>query len=390
MIKLVISQFFASLSHISAGTAYVFSLYGTQLQKTLKTSQTQTSFIAGCGNAGVFLCGPLFGILCDRFPNSQFLFHLFGGLMIAAGYYLISLAAQKAITVHYLLIAAFYFLIGAGSSSVYHSALSTNYRNWPQRYRSVAVGLTVSWFGLSAFIFTFIANTWFMKESGKSLFVESFLKPTKILKVDSFLQLVAGVCLVSNIVTAIFFKRYSDRELGTEEERQPLLHANVNRLPPPPTLTILPPEAGFDDYQEEQEEYHTPMDETPHILEIPQDQVLHSEIEAQDAIELQDISCFHSYDAYLLGYSMCVLAGAGLMWINHIGVIIISLADGDSNDPLVQSIQTYHVGLLSILSFTARIGFGILADYLYSVAGVLHTITLRFQRHFGQSSVQFQ
>jgi MFS family permease len=372
MIKLITSQFFASLSHISAGTAYVFSLYGTQLQRILKTSQTQTSFIAGCGNAGIFLCGPLFGILCDRYPKAQFLFHLFGGLMIAAGYYTISLTAQKLITVHYLLIAFIYFLIGAGSSSVYHSALSTNYRNWPQKYRSVAVGLTVSFFGLSAFIFTFIAKTWFMTDIGKPLY--TLTKPTKILKVDSFLQLIAAVCLAINILTAIFFKRYTNLEQSSDEERQPLLQPSIAR-PPPPVLNILPPEAGFDDYQEEQEEYHTPLDATPVVFEASLEQVWQDQTEGSEAIELQDISCFHSYDAYLLGYSMCVLAGAGLMWINHIGVIIISLAEGDARDPLIQSIQTYHVGVLSLLSFTSRIGFGILADYLYSIAGVTLLIT---------------
>jgi hypothetical protein len=55
------------------------------------------------------------------------------------------------------------FMITA-SSAVYHSALATNYRNWPHQYRSVAVGLTVSWFGLSAFIFTKIGSAWFMNE----------------------------------------------------------------------------------------------------------------------------------------------------------------------------------------------------------------------------------
>jgi 3-methyladenine DNA glycosylase Mpg len=61
MMKLFKSQISASLVMISAGTAYVFSMYGTQLQDLLNFTPTEIAFAAACCNAGNYLGGPAVG-----------------------------------------------------------------------------------------------------------------------------------------------------------------------------------------------------------------------------------------------------------------------------------------------------------------------------------------
>jgi hypothetical protein len=51
----------ASVNMLSAGTIYLFSLYGPQLAEMLEFSASQTAFIATCGNYGIYLSGPFWG-----------------------------------------------------------------------------------------------------------------------------------------------------------------------------------------------------------------------------------------------------------------------------------------------------------------------------------------
>lgn len=150
----MVSQIAASLVMLSAGTSYLFSMYGTQLSSILGFHQTQIAFIAASLNAGNYLSGPLVGHFVDHYPSQTSLFFLFGGSAIFAGYLSIGLVVIHEIDLHYLIIAALFFMIGMGTASSYHCSLATNYRNWPKEYGSLAVGFTVSFFGLSAFIFT--------------------------------------------------------------------------------------------------------------------------------------------------------------------------------------------------------------------------------------------
>ena len=73
ILQIAISQVLASLAMISAGTNYVFSLYGPQLSQILSFNQSQTSLIAMSGNFGVFLMGPVFGGIFNYSCHGSFI-----------------------------------------------------------------------------------------------------------------------------------------------------------------------------------------------------------------------------------------------------------------------------------------------------------------------------
>ncbi|KAJ3274791.1 hypothetical protein HDV01_001994 [Terramyces sp. JEL0728] len=262
-LQLAISQISASAVSVSAGTAYVFSLYGPQLAEKLQLGQSEVAFIASCSNLGNYFSGPIAGCAC------------------------------------------------------YQTSLVTNYANWPAHYRSIAIGMTVSFFGLSAFIFAFIGS--------------NFFAFNKILLVSDFLTFLGTLCMIINLFAMVLLKPLPVE--ASEEEIQPLL--NDGDLETEYTT-------------EEYEQYASPVIEDE--LDI--------EVEPSIGIELEEISCFRSMNAYFLALNMLFVVGVGLMYTNNVGAI-----DGmTSKDPATQALQKSHVSILSLTSFSARIATGFLAD----------------------------
>jgi hypothetical protein len=245
--------------------------------------------------------------LVDLYPSKSRIFFLFGGLGISVGYVGTSLVLDKILTFNYLFLSGLFLLIGFGSASTYHCSLATNYRNWPEQYRSVAVGLTVSFFGLSAFV---------LSQIGSFLFLEN-----EKLQVSTFLKFVGILCLALNIIALFTLEpipsvRYIPREIAiSDEERVPLFQEVY--------------EHQVSEYAEEQEEqerfgtdnellHHLDIErqlsvDMSHPIDNPEDDIV--------GIELEEISCFRSIDAYILAFNMFVLVGSGLMYINNVGSI---------------------------------------------------------------------
>ena len=256
--------------------------------------------------------------------------------MIALGYYSISLyvasvmASGEAAVPHYLILALLNFLVGTGSSAVYHCSLSTNYRNWPSSYRSVAIGLSVSFFGLSAFVFASL---------GSSLFVQK-----GELRVDSFLQLLAFSCFGINLLAMGFLHPFENPEsplltrspsaalpfISNEETLNSVtqLEESIPLLLEQQFLTIG---ADFEEeYQEDLEENipmppprsmsnsnmlnsssisneRTPLLHIEHGLDSSRRSLTLPNSESL-VILLHDIPYFTSFDAYLLAYIMFTIA----------------------------------------------------------------------------------
>lgn len=298
--QLIVSQISASMVMLSAGTVYLFSLYGPQLQHILKYQQSQTSFIASCGTTGLFLGGPIFGSLADSYPTYSYLFFLFGGVVIATGYLLVGFFIEQILPrPHYLILALVYLAIGLGNASCYHCSLATNYRNWPDKYRSVSVGLTVSFFGLSAFVFTHIGNAFFLQKH-------------LVINVPDFLKFLGILCLVLNLI-AMFTLRPS-LNTATAEEQTPFLRETHT----PSNYTFH--EHEIPEYAEEEEIFYN-----AHSIDREQDTfytpVSDLHIPESIGITLEEISCFRSLNAYLLGYNMFAVVGVGIMYINNVGAI---------------------------------------------------------------------
>ncbi|KAJ2995041.1 hypothetical protein HDV02_001118 [Globomyces sp. JEL0801] len=320
---------------LTAGTAYAFSLYGPQLSTLFHLSQSETAFVASCGNAGVFIGGPISGTLVDRFPNFAYLFFLVGGLSIFTGYQLVSHTVSGLLPrPHYLVLALYFFIIGLG-------------RNWPASYRSIAVGTSVGFFGLSAFFFATVGSQFFIVN--------------QVLQVEQFLSFLGGFCLIISLLSALLLKPIQTKiEIivdNVSTESTPFLHATEHES----------------EYVEEREEGETSSITSRGYISTPVDDLEYSICD--ERIELDDISCFPSINAFLLAYNMFAIIGVGLMYLNNVGAILISLlpTDMDSSHPSVQVMQKSHVQLLSLLSFASRVLIGILSDVCASSIGLPRT-----------------
>jgi MFS family permease len=261
---------------LAAGTCYSFSIYGSRLSDVLGLNQRESAFMAVCGNAALFLSGPLFGMLTDKYQDQLHLFLCFGGICICLGYCLIAATFAKLLSSHFLLLSFYYLLIGLGSGSCYHISLGTNYRNWPASWRSVAVGMSVSLFGLSAFVFSLISR----------IFVSN-----NVLKVDQFLYCMGLGCLVLNFISIFIFQKADidvcNGDSDSEDEHMP------------ENLRLLPEEDSFSELEHDS----LPNNET------------------ENSINLNTVSCFSSSNAYIIAFAMFSVAGSGVMYINNVGAI---------------------------------------------------------------------
>ncbi|KAI8916167.1 major facilitator superfamily domain-containing protein [Gorgonomyces haynaldii] len=310
---------------IAAGTLYAFSLFGNQLAAQLDLTQKETAFVGACGNVGVYLSGPLIGTLVDLYPSHIPHFLVFGGGLIFLGYSLVALAFEHYIsTPHFLILALYFLIIGLGSSSLYHVSLATNYRNWPQEYRSIAVGITVSCFGLSALVFTGL-SAFFTFESRLNVF--------------QYLLFCGIVGISVNSILCFFLKRHEPLP-----EEEPLLQDD--------------PMAGSYIFSDDA------SDESSEDFSVT---VSHYSETRPVGIPLEEISFSTAKEAYMIAFMIFVVAGGGLMYINNVGAVVLALTEGGPEDAHVHALQKLNVGILSLSSFLGRAGMGFLIDWTYSV-----------------------
>ena len=296
----------------------MFSLYGPQLSQELNYSSLETAFMAASANAGVYLGGPIIGYFVDRYPLKTKYFLISGGFLIFVGYYTIGLLLQHRYRLDYLLMSLIFFLIGFGSCSSYSCSLATNYRNWPTLYKSTSIGLSVSFFGLSAFVFGWVGAFLYSNEKGQ-------------LDVDRLLKFLGISCLLLNIIASFTLKPQHFDEHSRHSSMSDFLEAapllrdepSYNALQTPVEIIY---EHEITEYAEEREEiqqhsqHHLGI-ETEVLSAIGSIAQYDTPPELINRIELETITCFRSIDSYLLGLNMVVIVGVGLMFINNVGAI---------------------------------------------------------------------
>lgn len=121
-----ISIFAASAVMLSAGSIYVFSMWGTQFASELHLTQFQISLVASAGNNGLYVSAPIVGYLVDHYTNYSHAFLIVGGSLIYAGYGLLTLSYYKTIDAGYILLAFFNLLVGMGAACCYGYSLATS------------------------------------------------------------------------------------------------------------------------------------------------------------------------------------------------------------------------------------------------------------------------
>ncbi|KAI8894012.1 major facilitator superfamily domain-containing protein, partial [Globomyces pollinis-pini] len=332
--KLFLSQTLASIAMLTAGSAYTFSLFGPQMSYFLDLTQSETAFIASCGNAGVFIGGPLFGSLVDRYPDLTWAFFLMGGSGIFTGYYVTSLTFDGSLPKpHYLILAFYFLLIGLGSAATYHCSLATNYRNWPEKYRSIAVGFSVGFFGLSAYFFATLGSIFFMTDN--------------VLRVNDYLFFLGTFGFVLNLILFVFLKPYDQEEEFIDPECQRLCDSIQEQrylLDDPQLMPIMSVDLDIEEPETRQQSKET--------------------------------ACFPSWNSVLLGYNMFAVIGVGLMHINNLGAVVIAILPPEltAKDSFVQAIQKSHVQTFSIHSFVSGVVLSLISDFGATSFGIVRTV----------------
>lgn len=156
----------ATIVSLSSGTNYVFSAYAPQLALRLHLNSTQLNLIGIAGNMGVYTSGPIWGIFIDRNGPRGVL--ACAAALILCGYggiryiYLSSETVEKkASTSTVLGLSLCMLMTGYAASAGLNSSLNTVARSFPSSSRATASGITLAGFGLSAFLFSTLANVVF-------------------------------------------------------------------------------------------------------------------------------------------------------------------------------------------------------------------------------------
>ncbi|RKP35381.1 major facilitator superfamily domain-containing protein, partial [Dimargaris cristalligena] len=314
----------ACLSMLGAGTVYLFSIYGPAFKTELHFSALQTSLVASAGDYGLYLSGPLWGFLVDRYGPR--LPALLGGGLLLAGYSLLARLFQTASwssavippTLGTVALASLGFtLVGLGSQSAYMASMATTARNFSSQHRGVALGLPIGLFGLSAFFFSQINRLLFTPPDSPPSTTEpdegapSHFSPTQFLwfmaLATSGAHFVAFLCL---------------------------------RIVPPATST---PAALITEAETETE---TRPPGRPEAVPMASDKR----------------SFFRDPQALYLVLGMLGIAGTGLMYINNSGTLIDTLLP--DQPAAAMKLRTRTVSLLSLCNFLARVVSGQLSDTL--------------------------
>ncbi|KNE67021.1 hypothetical protein AMAG_12099 [Allomyces macrogynus ATCC 38327] len=207
---------------MGAGIIYLFSSYGTQLRDRFGYSQLQVSMVASSANLGLYLSGPGVGWLIDRYGPRPVA--IVGSLMMFFGFLAVSTAVNsQGVMFPAWLLCGLYFFVGSGSSGCTLPSIALNVRAFPAHVRGFAVGVPLSLYGLSAFIFVQIKSAYFDADSSADAALTGgdlggFLTTiTAFLGVGVFLALVAmwDVPLDENGVESIVI---ATDEQGSDEE----------------------------------------------------------------------------------------------------------------------------------------------------------------------------
>ena len=316
------------------------------------------SIISSSGMNGLYLASPIVGIFVDRIRHPK-TFLLIGSFCFLVGYTQMGLLYSWNDSSLYGLMAFFYFLVGIGTSSSFHSSMATNYRNFPSNERGRAVGIPVACFGLSAFLYTMICQSiFFQNQSFNVLYVLLFMGIS-----CGLLTMIAGFFLkpisslnpeivneISDFPSEISSNHPHDTSLlhswNDESINAPTTRINENRLDSDGSFTHSVIQRQLEHEQQEEQE---------------DDSYFSSQL---DSNQPSSLSILKDMDAYLVGISLLCIVGVGLMYINNVGTIAVSLLS-DSKE--AQKYQGFQVALLSVSNFLGRIGSGVASDYFKSI-----------------------
>ncbi|KAJ2478888.1 hypothetical protein EV174_004175 [Coemansia sp. RSA 2320] len=159
------------VSMLCGGTTSLFATYGSSFSEVLGFTQYETNLVASLGDYAHYMSAPLFGYLATRIGPTRVIqtaaVLMFFGYM-GLGYALNHYDTPYEHSHHYVATMSLLFaLVGIGSKAAYMSSMATTARNFKHsRHSGIALGIPISLYGLSTFVFSSLKARWF--ESDKT------------------------------------------------------------------------------------------------------------------------------------------------------------------------------------------------------------------------------
>ncbi|KAA8899940.1 major facilitator superfamily domain-containing protein [Sphaerosporella brunnea] len=135
----------ALINCLWAGSVLIFSLYAPLFNTHLGYRQMQINAVSVATELGMYLPVPMFGFVCDRYGPSRL--SLLCTAFFGPGYALAALAYARQWDYKIMVVA--FALVGAGTSSMYFSGVTTCAKNFTGR-RGLALAMPIAAFGLSS------------------------------------------------------------------------------------------------------------------------------------------------------------------------------------------------------------------------------------------------
>ncbi|KAI0771714.1 MFS general substrate transporter [Trametes elegans] len=403
-----ISSFLTSiLVALASGTNYV--PYGPQLGARLQLTHTQINVVGLSGNIGVYGTAPIWGGLVDRRGPKMLMVISFFSLLIGylgiRQFFINGLpdGTSEIGTFSFGLLVLCGLLTGIGGNGGLVGSMNATAKSFPDKTRATANGIVISGFGLSAFLFSTIAHTFFPGNTSSFLFV---------LAVGTALPMILGFLFVRPIPPP-HITSSSDLEDGTPDS--PASYGVGEGLGPgsPTTYSVdntshthllaRDPDEDEDDTRPDiaiELEEEEPLVSPSHV-QVPSDYVVPGQVEAvalsptragfarhrshsSRSISRRSVRSalgkaldghpnihgkrlFKSPDFWLLFTICSLLSGTGIMYINNVGAVTQALfAYNNPNYDEVKAAQwqATQVSTVSVMNCAGRILIGIIADFV--------------------------
>ncbi|KAJ1663741.1 hypothetical protein IW140_004657 [Coemansia sp. RSA 1813] len=163
-------------SMLCGGTTSLFATYGSSFGEVLGFTQYETNLVASLGDYAHYMSAPLFGYLSARIGPTRVV--QTAGILMFFGYMGLSYAFKYFDTPnehahHYVATMSMLFaFVGVGSKAAYMSSMATTAKNFKQsRYSGIALGIPLSLYGLSTFVFSSVKAGWFESDSTPSRYL---------------------------------------------------------------------------------------------------------------------------------------------------------------------------------------------------------------------------
>lgn len=279
---------------------------------------------------------------------------IFGAILLAAGYFPLHQAYDKG-SGSMPLLCMFSFFTGLGGCAAFAASIKTSALNWPH-HRGTATGFPLAAFGLSAFFFSMFAQFILPGSTGDFLM---------LLASGTFGLVFVGFFFLRVLphphYTAVPSTSGAPHRLHRTKSEEAKFRAEQALLEPGAEA----PESSTSETDEASSLMSKSTSSSPG--DAPEENSVKDHAHRVDIRGIRMLPLIEFWQLFAL---MGILTGIGLMTINNIGNDAMALwrhYDDSATEEFITKRQAMHVSILSVGSFTGRLGSGVGSDFLAKV-----------------------